>query len=380
MLYKASLWAIVLLVGTPIVVWSQEVSPIVVETLRESTIPTTIRTGEPFIQVYKIQYIRSEKWGKEVVVLEDDMKPKSYPSPFDDFEIINWSMSEPVTIDGEETDERTRFLTITIRIINPKKGEYKIPKLSVKWALKIGEKIENQEPIETEIVHLNYVSTITDDPYIDIRDGVDFGDYSGWANLFWYVSRAGVPLAMSLCLYLIFSSLKKAKKVKRQKVSGKTQEAELLEAYVYENKNVSFKQAYKNFFREFRRFRKQYFLFDGSEGDNVQLLRVVKRFAPAIDSVLRSCLSGLSPGDTVRDMRLFIERDMTNLSSYRYRSALIFLQQKLVGYQADIESGKVTHLIKDGVGNIDDEISSLRSAVRRLKLRWRVLESLGKRL
>ena len=127
MLYKVFLYVAIFLCGTPLSVRAQEVVPFLVETLRNSTVPTTVRTGEPFTVVYKISYVVSESWGKEVIIFEDKMRPSIFPSLIGNeetgnFEIIGWVMDKPVIDSGDETDEYTRYLRVTLRIISPKKA------------------------------------------------------------------------------------------------------------------------------------------------------------------------------------------------------------------------------------------------------------------
>ena len=69
MRYKLFLCVALFLCGTPLYAQTLERVALMVDTLTNSTVPTTIRTGEPFTQVYKISYIRvknSKIWNKEV--------------------------------------------------------------------------------------------------------------------------------------------------------------------------------------------------------------------------------------------------------------------------------------------------------------------------
>ncbi|MDP3792962.1 MAG: hypothetical protein Q8Q89_04540 [bacterium] len=372
MLYKLLFCVAVLLIGTPFVVRAQEVSPLIVETLRKSTAPTTVRTGELFLQVYKISYIYSERWGKEVLILEDEMKPKTYPTPLGDFEVISWFLDKPIVTKGEETDEYTRHLYVTLRIINPKKGAYLIPKFEVLWALKVGEKIETQEPFETEEIDINYVTTVTKDPYLDIRDSTDFGDYSGQANRFWYISRVGAPSVALISMVLLISSLKSAK---RRKIKQSTEKLvdENQQEYIVELAPLSFDEAYRNFFREAAKLEA---LENGNVGltvmDSIDLISIQKRLAPVLRDVLRTSLGGVNPGDTGLDIGLYIEK---NVKSGAYKDGVLYLQQKLADYEKNIQLGVLAYS-----RDFREELSAIRGVIRLLKRRWRILAFLGKKV
>lgn len=369
MLYKILFCVAVLLIGTPFGVQAQEVSPLVVETLIKSTTPTTVRTGESFTQVYKISYIYSERWGKEVLILEDEMKPKAYPASLGDFDIIGWSLGEPMVAKGEETDEYTRHLYVTLRIISPKKDAYVIPKFEVLWALRVGEKIETQEPRETEEVYINYVTTVTKNPYLDIRDGTDFGDYSGQANLFWYVSRIGAPSVALISIFLLISSLRA---VKRRRIEQSTEKLvdESQQEYVVESAAPSFNKAYGNFFREIDSIANELYALNAGE-DVKAYLAVQKRLFVILRDVLVSSLENINPGDcTASGIGIYIEK---NIKTEHRKKTLLELQKFLANYQRELESSLPKTIFKG-------EVDKLKSSIHLLKRHWRILAFLGKKV
>ncbi|MBI2674529.1 MAG: hypothetical protein HYX22_02225 [Candidatus Yanofskybacteria bacterium] len=361
MLYKVLFCVAVLLIGTPPEIQAQEVVPTVVEMQRDSTKPTTVRTGEPFTQVYKISYIRSKnpkRWGKEVLILEDQMRPLVFPAPLGDFEIIGWVLDEPVATEGEETDELTRYLRLTLRIIKPKKDAYEVPKFNVYWALKNGDKIENQDPIETEPVHVNYVTTATKDPYLDIRDNIESGGYFREANMFWWISRLGF-LGIFISLFLLVASLRLVKHRKMERSKEKPTEEEGQECVVV-SKPLSFNQAYRNFFKEAGRLSKERGLSD---------LTMERSLYTAVRNVLATRLGKIKPGDTAADIGLYIEK---NVKAGVYKNTLFELQKALVFHRKNIESGVASMLT-------DSYLYKLKGLVRLLKRRWRIMAFLRKR-
>ncbi len=363
MLYKVLSFIAIFLCGTPLLGQAQTVSPLVVETVSHSVVPTTVRTGEPIVQLYKIAYINSKRWDKEIIVREDDMRPKSLPIPADDFEIIGWSMGEPVINQGEETNEVDRYMRVVLRLVNKKKGAYKIPKFQVLWAIKIGDKVEDQEPMETEEVVVNYVTTYASDEFIDVRDSLNLGDYSGEANFFWWLSRVGAPSIILIPLLALVNYLRLFRRPKSEQSVGKN----IVEGgpeYVL-SKSISFDRAYADLMRDIKYEDKAYSVLDGLSLSAI--LKIEEKLANGISAVLRARLEKLNPGDTPREIASYIDK---NLKAGVYKNSLMLLQQKLAAYHSDLESGDATAFRGD---SFLAETKTLKDALRLLKKRWRIV-------
>ncbi len=319
-MYRVPVFILMLLLaGLSLTVRAQQISPLVVETIRESTEPTTVRTGEPFTQVYKIKWIRSASWGKEVLLLEDQIKPKGFPAPLGDLEIIGWLLDDPIVTGNGETEEYSRRLQVAFRLIYPKKGEFIIPSMEIYWAIKSGDTVESQEPMKTDEILVNYVSTVTDDPYLDVREDINFGSYSRRADLFWWLSRAVFPLlaltALAAALQFMRSA-KRRKTEKREDVPDKGEEIPMAAVYV----PVSFSKAYKNFFRTLTRV---------SDNQPADRLIVKRELAGCLLAVLKSGLN-LRPGDTAGEIKKRVEE---KVKDGLRKTALLLLLQHLVCFE-----------------------------------------------
>ena len=205
MRYKLIGLAVVLLLASP--ASAQKVSPVIVETPR-TTIPTVVKTGESFKQVYVVKFFDSSGDFEEIKIQEDQLSSTMLGS----FEVLNLSIVK----EAKRADylENVWYLEYTLRIINEKKsndlaGEkkepYKIPRITIPWTgKKIGERDSNlvaNTDIKTQEVYINYVSTITEDPYLFIRDDVDFGSFSRKA--FWFGASSWVLWIVPPGLWLL---------------------------------------------------------------------------------------------------------------------------------------------------------------------------------
>src|SRR6185295_2433444 len=71
MRYKKLLFVAILLLATPLMVYSQESSPIIVKTGKPT--PSVVRSGEPFFITYQVEFL------DEVFVYEEQMQPSNLP-------------------------------------------------------------------------------------------------------------------------------------------------------------------------------------------------------------------------------------------------------------------------------------------------------------
>ena len=100
----------------------QEPPPLTVETLKP--VPTVVKSGEPFLQVYRVRFPDLIGEGRELIVLEDRMAPGNVTvNPF-----------EAISVDVAKRrvgDEHIWDFAYTLRLVNPTKGTYLVPSLSV---------------------------------------------------------------------------------------------------------------------------------------------------------------------------------------------------------------------------------------------------------
>ena len=168
MRYKLFFCVFVLLIATPVL--AQEFSPIVVETGKP--IPSVVKSGEPFKITYRVKFLDT------VLIYEEQMQPDSLT--FEKVEVIGLEVDKNL-LERPENDS-LGFVTVwdfiyTFRIIQPEKGEYKIPPFNFVWAEKragvtVEETKGKEEPKElpTEEVGVSYVSSVIEPPQLDIRD------------------------------------------------------------------------------------------------------------------------------------------------------------------------------------------------------------------
>ena len=369
MRYKVICCIAILLVAAPLL--AQEVTPFLVETLK-STSPTTIITGEPFKQTYRVRYLNLEESGKEVIFWGEEAEPKSLPvAPFEVLKLEKKpDPKKPKPIYRYKTDgeryvvEYVWDLEYTLRIINPKKGPYKIPSFNFYWSLKEGG-IDIQQvkknPFPTEEVYINYITTITQDPYLDIRDNIDFGTYSRRATVLWYISRVLTPIVfLAPFIWFIFSA--KIKVGKAVVSPSRSDEQD----YIAKTDNISFGKAYRDFFFDIERLASNFDASISTRNDPSILLVQEKKIATLIRDVLRAKLEKVNPGDTPADIKAYIEG---NIKDGIYKSSLMALAERLVDYDRDVQSG--------GQGVIASNGSSLFSDLEILKRSVRLLTKRG---
>ncbi|MEK9180452.1 MAG: hypothetical protein AAB897_03510 [Patescibacteria group bacterium] len=157
-------------------------SPLIVETQKPST--TVVKTGDQFQQTYRVRFLDLSHRGKEIEILADEMQPDKLN--FAPFEATRLEITK--NKNGKEYDWD---FTYTLRVINKEKGEYAIPKIKFLWVVKTlggNEKETKVREFETEGVRIKYVSTITKEPHLDIRDETDLGTFWPYAYAFWALS------------------------------------------------------------------------------------------------------------------------------------------------------------------------------------------------
>ena len=151
--------------------------------------PTTVKTWEPIVFNIRVKFLVLEnKW---VEVLEDNMEPGTLDfgkfEADDSFEIKKYK-------DGEE---RIWEFAFTLRRIDPRKGVDTIPAIAIPWRVRERGRPEEKAELkftETSPVIVNYVTTITNEEHLDIRDEIDFGSHKGKARIFWFLTFAFMAL------------------------------------------------------------------------------------------------------------------------------------------------------------------------------------------
>ena len=336
----------VILLFLPRSSFGQELPPLVVETLKP--VPTVVKTGEPFVQVYRVRFPDLIDEGKEVIVLEDRITPESVAvQPFEAtvLEIVKRRVS----------DEHIWDFAYTLRIVNPTKRTYLLPSFSFYWLLRdLGEAIEEAEVqlVNTDEVFVSYVTTVTTDPVLDVRDAIELGSFRTRATLLKAIAWTIAPLPLVVWLVMFI------RLVRRQKVAGQVpiKPEEELESLAAAYLQLSVGQAR----RQLREHLKVLGALDhGHEQDGQALLGLERSLVISFKDLLRAELPNLNPGDTPRDIKVYIERRVKEGSR---RDALMTLASRMVWYQSGLEKGAPSPVEDAGL-----EARRLQQAVMQLR-------------
>lgn len=330
MRYKALLLAVfVLLIATP--VYAQTASPVTVETL--DTTPTLVRTGQLFVQGYRIRYLDLSRYGEKVIIYDDKIQTGFLSLPA---EIGVVAFDDGKENERKKGNETTRDIFFTLRVIGAEKGSKKLLKSKLEWAIQRAgqteENAENQESIETEKeVYINYVTTVTKDPFLDIKDKADFGDRKSLAWTLWLMSRVMSPIAVLLPLVWAVLYLRRRKPVSEKEADSVRTESEDREEPELE---VSFAEAYRQFFRGLGKIEKDYSPFNDVKTNKDKMLELERKLFSLVRNLVAAKMGNLNPGDTPNRIHEMSE------NQGKYRIPLSWLTDRLVRYEQDIESGE----------------------------------------
>lgn len=360
MRYKPISFALaVLLIGAPVL--AQEISPIVVETLRTAN-PTAVITGQPFTQTYVIRYIDLTDEGEEIVVQENELNP----GVLGNFEVLNLEITK--TTVQKQFFEHDWYLTYTLRVINPQKGPVVIPPLTVPWILKkVGQNITDPSlrvntDFKTNPIHLSYVSTLPEkEPNLDIRDEINFGSYSNRAIrirvLSWFL---GIGPLLFFALLLVRNRIS----IKNNKESdSKTDTSETEDTNLSMLTFISRKKALRDLGRYLNHFDK----LAGSLNDE-DLFKTEVKISESLNDFLRAELS-LNVGATPSDMAAHVEQKLKN---GRSKKLLLRLTKTAVVLYQDVEKGRLSD-------NFVINIQDLRNVLKDMRWYSRLLSLVGRK-
>jgi hypothetical protein len=326
--YKPIGLFLIILIATP--VFGQDVSPLIVETLKPT--PTSVKTGETFVQLYRIRFIDRSNEGIEITINEQNLNSKV----LGDFEVLNFCIDK-----GEDNNdcaglgggtiqrnflEHIWYLKYTLRIVNHKKGPNKIPPLTINWTEKFIGRNDDQAEVKSfdtqEEVYVNYVTTLTEDPRLDIRDGFDFGSFSGQAFRYEVAYRVliiGMPILWLLWLVLYLRS--PAPEVKSSPAMSLATNQLIAGSACYET--VSKKQALRALKRNIKQLSA---MADEDKFDGSVIWPVL---TDSLMDFLRVSVPGSTVGMTPSDILSHIKNNKEHKSD---ASALLILAGKAVEY------------------------------------------------
>ncbi|OGM99472.1 MAG: hypothetical protein A3B91_04150 [Candidatus Yanofskybacteria bacterium RIFCSPHIGHO2_02_FULL_41_29] len=333
MRYKLIGLALILLLSTP--AYGQRISPVIAETPRTAK-PTTVITGQPFTQTYVVKFFDSNDEFEEIKIQEDQLNQSTLGS----FEVLNLDI-EKKTKQADYT-ENVWHLKYTLRIINEKKSidlaaekkePYKIPPIIIPWTgKKIGSMDSNtviNNDVKTDEVYINYVTTITQDPYIFIRDDIDFGDFSSRALWFLVGSLFLGIVPLALWVWMFVRKRRIRARLPKEKVFEQESEQGINPDYF---QRVSRKKAVRNLRKAVKRL-----MNFGTGKKAYNATQVMSELQVSIMSLLKAEVLGSDIGTTPKEMAGLVN----NMPSSPSKQVLAELADLAAVYQNYLETGSV---------------------------------------
>ena len=328
------------------------IGPVRVETLELE--PTVVKTGDLIIQRYRVRFPDLIDEGQEILILEDRMAPETLPvHPF-----------EGVSIDIDKSrvdDEHIWVFTYGFRLVDPSKMTYILPNFSFYYLIRdLGEDIEDAEVQQVDGGQglVRYVTTITDEPILAIRDNIELGSFAGQSTVF-RILAWGAALPLLVWFVMLVRLARKPKAISMEKVE---EEEELARIEAQIPIPPSIWEARRNVRRQLKT------LYDMPPSGNGKALSEFERgMVLSFRDYLQAELPGLSSGDTALD----IQRHVEGLADGSRKDALHTLTSRMVAYQRGLERDEPAPIESPG-----DEARSLEEALSRLRPHVRLFNTL----
>ena len=178
-----------------------EESPLTVETIGLE--PTVGKSGDVITATYRVRFPDLISKGKEVLVLEDRMAPENLPlAPFDAVGLV---------VDKRQVgDLHIWDFVYRLRLVGPKKEPTTLRSVTFYWLVRdIGQKIEDAQVRQstTGPLTFRYVTTITDEAVLGLRDDIELGSFARRAALFRLVGWGIAPLPLVIWVFAAVMAL-----------------------------------------------------------------------------------------------------------------------------------------------------------------------------
>ena len=285
--------------------------------------PTVVKTGDLITQRYRVRFPDLIPNGQEIIILEDRMTPEALPvHPFE-------AVSLEVQKDRID-DEHVWDFMYGFRLVDPNKMTYVLPNFSFYYLVRdLGEDIEDAEVQQVDGGQglVRYVTSITDEPLLDIRDTIELGTFEGLARFFRTMAWAVAPLPLLVWFVMLVRFARKPKAVSIEK---QQEEDELARIEAQIPVSPSIWEARRAANRELAALRR----LPRDVGAD-QLALGQRALVLALRDYLRADLPALHPGDTSLDM----QRHVDGLKDGYRKSALGVIAARLVAYQRGLEAG-----------------------------------------
>ena len=326
------------------------IGPVRVETLELE--PTVVKTGDLILQRYRVRFPDLIDEGQEILILEDRMAPETLP--VHPFEGVSLSIDK-----ARVDDEHIWVFTYGFRLVDPNKMTFLLPNFSFYYLVRdLGEDIEDAEVQQVDGGQglVRYVTTITDEPILAIRDTIELGSFAGRSTFFRALVWTVAPLPMVFWLVMLLRLARTPTPVSLEKAE-EAEELARIEAQI--PISLSIWEARRNVRRQLKT------LADMPPSANGQTLADVQRgLVLSFRDYLQAQLPDLYTGDTARD----IHRHVEGLADGPRRDALHTLTSRMVAYQRGLEYGEPAPIESPG-----DEARSLEKALSRLRPHVQVL-------
>ena len=183
------------------------------------------------------------------------------------------------------------------RLVDPNKMTYVLPNFSFYYLVRdLGEDIEDAEVQQTDGGQglVRYVTSITDEPLLDIRDTIELGTFEGLATFFRTLAWVVAPLPLLLWFVML---VRVARKPKAVSLERQQEEDELARIEAQIPVPPSIWEARRTVNRELAALRR---LPRDAGAD--QLAAGQRTLVLALRDYLRADLPALHPGDTALDI------------------------------------------------------------------------------
>ena len=344
-----------LLLLAPSAGWAQppevddgRVELVTVETLALE--PTVVKTGDVITQPYRVRFPDLVSEGQEIIILEDRMTPALLPvAPFEGVSL---------TVEKSQVgDEYIWDFTFGFRLVDPNKMTYILPSFPFYYLVRdLGEDIEDAEvrPVDGGQGLVRYVTSITDEPLLYIRDTIELGSFAGRATFFRTLAWTVAPLPLLLWFVMLVRVARKPKAISLEKAEEE-EELARLEAQIPIAPSIW--EARRQVTRELKAME------DLPPGADPERLATFERgLVHALRDYLHADLPDLAPGDTALDM----QRHVQTLEEGPRKEALGVLTGRLVAYQRglELEAAEPIESPTEEARLLADALSTLRPHVQ----------------
>lgn len=285
--------------------------------------PTVGKSGEVVNATFRLRFRDLVREGQEVLILEDRMVPDRLPlAPF-----------EAVGLDVDKRqieDLHVWTFTYRVRIVGQNKGITTLPSIAFYWLVRdLGQSVEEAEVRQaaSNPLQFRYVSTVTDDLALDIRDEIELGSFARRATLFRMLAWFVAPLPLVAWVISAGLSLRRRRlpqaPVTRAAVREEGPDPRLPDA-------PTTRQARSRLRRQIRALRPGH----APEGiaPQVDLVKALRAY-------LMAEVPNLNPGDMARDIRRHVQ---TTIVAGSRKEALDVLAGILIECQDELEQGVST--------------------------------------